>query len=279
MRTFSQAAALCLAALATGCVAYNDPCQVVDRPDDIVGYVGEIVYLDKPNARHANNAIGQLAADGYRHSQDGSSSYPPAVLGVINGGGIRAEGFCGVSHTVVRKGPLSRDAIHQILLFDNLVVTLDLTVQEVVAIFASGAEGLSQEGQPIVSGPGNFLHPSAGTHVGIDCSIPPGTAGPGRITDLSVPGKVLVQGGVVVAPPPDKVRVAITDFNINFGGGTSEFLAGLDRDPTRNVLTGGIDSDIAEAYMHENYGTSDRALLVDPGRVTFANCATPEAPR
>jgi hypothetical protein len=31
--------------------------------------------------------------------------------------------------------------------------------------------------------------------------------------------------------------------------------------------------------MRQNYGDSARALAVDLGRVTFANCATPEAPR
>ena len=42
-----------------GCLAYNDPCQpLVPDPDSVLGYLGEDVYLDKPYARHDNNALG-----------------------------------------------------------------------------------------------------------------------------------------------------------------------------------------------------------------------------
>jgi hypothetical protein len=63
--------ALLAAALAPafGCVAYNDPCQpLVDNPDAIVGFLGEDVLIDRPYARHDNNALGQLAADALRHA-------------------------------------------------------------------------------------------------------------------------------------------------------------------------------------------------------------------
>ncbi len=268
-------------ALVASCVQYNDPCQVVENPDQVLGYLGQDVYLDKPHARHANNAIGQLAADAFLHSMDGDPA-AAAELGVINGGGIRAEGFC-VSRDLVKKGPLTKGALHEILLFDNHVVTLDLTADELVRVFSNAYSGLSQYGQPIGSGPGNFLHVSQGSEVRVDCSVPGTASAPGRLTFLRIGSKVLVGPGAV--PPDAGVRVAITDFLINFGGGTSDVLHGLDVDPDRRPRIGGIDSDIAEQYMAARYAERSPGLVedlaLDGGRVAWETdggvptCASP----
>ncbi len=267
------------AALVASCVEYNDPCQVVEDSDQVLGYLGQDVYLDKPHARHANNAIGQLAADAFLHSQDQGIA---AELGVINGGGIRSEGFC-VTRDLVRKGPLTKGALHEILLFDNHVVTLDLTADELVRVFSDAYSGLSQYGQPIGSGPGNFLHVSEGTEVRVDCAVPGTASPPGRLTFLRIRNKVLVGPGAV--PPDAGVRGAITDFLINFGGGTSDILHGLDVDPDRRPRIGGIDSDIAEQYMAAHYAERSPGLVedlgLDGGRVAWETdggvptCASP----
>ncbi|HEY0094775.1 MAG TPA: 5'-nucleotidase C-terminal domain-containing protein, partial [Archangium sp.] len=143
-------AALLAVALAPGlgCLQYNDPCQpLVDDPESTVGYLAEDVFLDRPYARHDNNALGQLAADAFRHAEDGSKA--PAELGVINGGSLRAEGLC-VTRTVIPRGPLKNGLLHEVLLFENAVVTVNLTEQQLVAMFEHAAAGLYPEGQPIL---------------------------------------------------------------------------------------------------------------------------------
>ncbi|MDQ3265588.1 MAG: 5'-nucleotidase C-terminal domain-containing protein [Myxococcota bacterium] len=261
--------------LGAGCVQYNDPCAVVEDAEEEIGFLAHDVYLDRPFARHTNNALGQLAADAFLRL--GESSLGPPELGLINGGGIRAEGFC-VSRPVLPQGPLLNGALHEILLFDNTVITLDVKVAELVQILVAGVDNLSDATQPIVGGPGNFMHLSLGSSLQLDCSIPGTTPSPGRITELRVGSRVLVQGNAVVADPEALVRVAITDFLINFGAETQEVLQGLDADRSRRPARGGIDSDLAEREMRERHATLGTALTVDPSRIVFTGCAQPSPP-
>lgn len=267
--------ALLAAALAPafGCVAYNDPCQpLVDNPDAIVGYLGEDVLIDRPYARHDNNALGQLAADALRHAEDDSST--PAELGVTNGGSIRAEGLC-TTRTSVRKGALKEGLLYEIFLFENQVVTVDLTEQQLVGMMEHSVAGLSAAGQSITAPPGFFLHLSEGSSLRVDCERPTGQ----RVVALTVNGR---QVSIPARTDPAiRYRVAMSSFILDGGDGYGSILGNAGKDPSRNPVTsrknGGSDVNITAAYMRETYPSEAKSLREAP-RVVFEHCALPPRP-
>ncbi|MBJ6762724.1 5'-nucleotidase C-terminal domain-containing protein [Myxococcaceae bacterium JPH2] len=272
-RPLFTALVLALCAPALGCLAYNDSCTpLVDDPDAVVGYLGEDVFLDKPFARHANNALGQLSADALLHAEDGSSK--PAELGVVNGGSLRAEGLC-VTRSSVRKGPLTDGVLHEIMLFENLVVTVDLTEKQLVDVFENSVGALYSEGQYISSPSGAFLHVSEGTSVRVDCSHTKGQ----RIRELKV-GSRVVQ---IPARTDESIRyrVAMSAFLLGGGDGYGAILGSVGQDPARNPVQarklGGTDVNLTAAYMKEKYPNASQALTEAP-RVVFENCALPVRP-
>jgi 5'-nucleotidase/UDP-sugar diphosphatase len=256
-----------------GCLAYNDPCQpLVADPNAVLGYLGEDVYLDKPYARHDNNALGQLAADSYQHAEDSSSA--PAALGIVNGGSIRAEGLC-ITRTMLPKGPLTDGVLHEVLLFENQVVTVDLTEKELVDMFEHSVEALSPAGQPISSPPGSFLHVSETVTLRVDCEYPRGQ----RVKALKV-------GSTTVPLPPRtdpsiRYRVAMTSFLLDGGDGYGTIFgtAGEDaaRNPVKSRKLGGVDSNIAGSYMQTAYASEARPLR-EAQRILLDNCALPPRP-
>jgi 2',3'-cyclic-nucleotide 2'-phosphodiesterase (5'-nucleotidase family) len=258
-----------------GCLQYNDPCQpLVDDPDSVIGYLASDVFLDKPFARHDNHALGQLAADAFRHAEDGSKA--PAELGVINGGALRAEGLC-VTRTVIPKGPLKNGLLHEVLLFENSVVTVDLTEQQLVAMLEHSVESLSPEGQPIVSPSGAFLHVSAGTSMRVDCSLPKGQ----RVVELRVNDRVV--------PLPARTdstiryRVAMLDFLLQGGDGYGSIFKDAATDLSRNPVKARVedgkatDANLTEAWMRAKHATEAQALRED-ARILFVNCTRPGRP-
>jgi len=268
------AAALALA-LAPGlsCLQYNDPCQpLVDHPEEVVGYLAENVFLDRPYTRHDNNALGEVVADAFRHAEDESSH--PAELGIVNGGSLRAEGLC-VTRTVAPKGPLLNGHLHEILLFENPVVTVDLTEQQLVAMMEHSVGGLFAEGQPIVSPAGAFLHVSEGTSLTVDCTRPRGQ----RLTALKVNTKTVPLPART--DPSIRYRVAMPNYILNGGDGYGAILGNVGKDPARNPVTAlketGTDADITAGYMREKYPTETQPLR-EVGRVLFQNCARPVRP-
>ena len=267
-------AALALA-LAPGlsCLQYNDPCQpLVDHPEEVVGYLAENVFLDRPYTRHDNNALGEVVADAFRHAEDESSH--PAELGIVNGGSLRAEGLC-VTRTVAPKGPLLNGHLHEILLFENPVVTVDLTEQQLVAMMEHSVGGLFAEGQPIVSPAGAFLHVSEGTSLTVDCTRPRGQ----RLTALKVNTKTVPLPART--DPSIRYRVAMPNYILNGGDGYGAILGNVGKDPARNPVTAlketGTDADITAGYMREKYPTETQPLR-EVGRVLFQNCARPVRP-
>jgi 2',3'-cyclic-nucleotide 2'-phosphodiesterase (5'-nucleotidase family) len=265
-------AALLAAALAPvlGCVAYNDPCQpLVEDPEAVVAYLGEDVPLGRNYARHDNHAIAQAAADAFRHVEDDSTAR--AELGIINGGAIRAEGLC-TTRTNVRKGPLKSGLLHEILLFENQVVSVDLTEQQLVAMMEHSVGGLAREGQAITSPPGAFLHISEGSIMRVDCALQRGS----RVTELTVAGRK------VSLPARDdstiRYRVAMSSFVLDGGDGYGDILGNAGKDPTRNPVAsrkhGGSDANIVEAYMKATYASEAQALK-KAERIVFLNCAKP----
>ncbi|NNB93559.1 5'-nucleotidase C-terminal domain-containing protein [Corallococcus exiguus] len=266
-------AALAALALLPGCLAYNDSCTpLVDDPDAVVGYLGEEVQLGSAFTRHDNNALGQLAADAFLHAEDGASK--ATELGIINGGSLRDEGLC-VTRTSLRTGPLTDGVLHEVILFENLVVTVDLTEKQLVDLFEHSVETLALEGQAILSPSGAFLHVSDGTSMRVDCARPAGQ----RVAELRVRGRA------VSIPARDdasiRYRVAMSTFLLSGGDGYGGILGNAGQDPDRNPVTarklGGTDANIAAAYMKSTYPSPVQALKEAP-RIVFANCARPSRP-
>ena len=267
----------CLVFGLSGCIAYNDQCQpLVDNPNEQVAFIarGTEVYLDRPNARHGNNAIGQVAADAFKWVF--SETDRPVDFAVVNGGAIRAEGLC-VTRNILREGPLSNGVMHEIMLFENTVQAVDVSEQEVVEMFEHSVERLFPMGTPIVSPAGLFLQVSKEVTMTVDCMQPVGS----RVTALAINGQAVMRPG----RPLDqrKFRFATSSFIIAGGDGYS-MLAGKGTDPTRNPANaqrfGGIDSNIAAAFMKQSpFNQSlDTGIRVEPTRITFMNCAQPTRP-
>jgi 2',3'-cyclic-nucleotide 2'-phosphodiesterase (5'-nucleotidase family) len=266
-----------LAIVLPGCIAYNDQCQpLVDNPNERVAFVarGTELFLDRPNARHGNNAIGQQAADAFAWVFRETDR--PADFAVVNGGSIRAEGLC-ITRNIVREGPLSNGVLHEIMLFENPVQAVDLSEQEVVQMFEHSAERLFTAPAPIVSPAGSFLQVSKEVAMTIDCSRP----ALDRITALSIGGVAITKPGRSI--DQRKLRMATSSFIIAGGDGYT-MLAGKGTDPSRNPANaqrfGGLDSNIAAAYLKQSeFNQSvESGFRVETGRITFMNCSQPTRP-
>ena len=268
-----------LAALAftSGCVAYNDQCQpLVENPNERVAFVakGTELFLDRANARHGNNAIGQQASDGFVWVF--SESDKPADFGLVNGGSIRAEGLC-ITRNIVGSGPLSNGVLHEIMLFENPVQAIDVSEQEVIAMFEHSAERLFASPAPIVSPAGSFLQVSKEVSMTIDCSRAPLD----RVVALSIGGVPIVKPGRLI--DQRKLRIATSSFIVADGDGYTMF-TGKGTDPTRNPANaqrfGGIDSNIAAAYLKQSAfnATVEAGFKVEPSRVVLMNCSVPTRP-
>ncbi|WP_426752776.1 5'-nucleotidase C-terminal domain-containing protein [Myxococcus sp. Y35] len=272
-RSVFAALAIAVGALHGGCIEYNDACQpLVEDPDAIVGYLGHEVFLDKVFTRHDNNALAQLVADAFLHAEDDSTR--PAQLGVVNGGSLRQEGLC-VTRTSLRKGPLTDGVLHELILFENLVVTVDLTEKELVDMMELSVGALYLEGQSIASPSGAFLHVSEGSSLRVDCSRPRGA----RVRELTVAGRA------VPLPPREdasiRYRVAMNAYILDGGDGYGAVLGNAGKDPDRNPVQarklGGTDANITSAYMKAKHPTPVQALMEEQ-RVVFENCALPARP-
>ena len=269
-----QLALLALALLpGAGCLAYNDQCQpLIADPDTVIGYLGNDVYLDRIYTRHDNHALGQLAASALRHAEDGSKA--PAELGVVNGGSLRAEGLC-VTRASIPKGPFKNGLLHEVLLFENSVVTVDLTEKQLVDMFERSASGLFPANQPIISPTGAFLQVSDGLSLTLDCSRPVGQ----RVVGLKVNERTVALP--VRADSPLRYRVAMSGYLAGGGDGYGGIFKDAATDVSRNPIaaTGTADGrttdvSLTEAYMRTRHGTEDKPLK-EEGRIVFINCARP----
>lgn len=257
--------------LFAGCAEYNTDCTgLVENPDEEIGTLAEDVPLERPWARQANNALGQLAADAMLNAR--TSSGVPTELGVFNSGGIRSEGIC-VARTRLPAGVLTRGELHEVILFSNVVTVLDVTAEEVRAMFEHSVSLLLPAGEPLVppSGSGRFLQVSEGTQLTVDCSRAVGQ----RVTALTIGAR-----DVLTTPDDETFRVAISSFLLGGGDGYS-MLDGLAGDGTRDALQaqefGGTDVRLTAQYLKANHPPSsptNEGLRVQP-RITFVNCAQP----
>ncbi len=264
--------------LGSGCIAYNDQCQpLVENPNERVAFIarGTELFLDRPNARHGNNAIGQQASDAFAWVF--SETDKPADFGVVNGGSIRAEGLC-ITRNIVASGPLSNGVLHEIMLFENPVQAIDVSEQEVLALFEHSVERLFAAPAPIVSPAGSFLQVSKEVALTVDCSRAPLD----RVLSLSIGGQAITKPGRSI--DQRRLRLATSSFIIAGGDGYS-MLAGKGTDPTRNPANaqrfGGIDSNIAAAYLKQSAfnSTVESGFKVEPARVVLMNCSVPTRPQ
>lgn len=262
--------------LLSGCIAYNDQCTpLVDNPNERVTFIasGTELWLDRPNARHANNAIGQQAADAFKWVF--AETDAPVDFAVVNGGSIRAEGLC-ITRNIVKEGPLSNGVLHEIMLFENPVQAVDLSEKEVIDMFEHSVERLFTAPAPIASPAGSFLQVSKEVSLTVDCSRPPLD----RVTSLKINGETLVKPGRDVELK--KFRFASSSFIVGGGDGYS-MLSGKSTDLSRNPKNaqrfGGIDSNIAAAYLKENFNKSvEEGIRIDSTRILFSNCSLPSRP-
>ncbi len=263
--------------LSAGCIAFNEQCEgFIENPKERVGFLAEEVFLDKPNTRHNNNALGHLAADAFVDAFKESSS--PADFGIQNGGGIRGEGLC-VVRNVLPKGPLTNGLLHEIFLFENLVFAVDVGEREVVAMFEHSVSRLlptddAGRNQPVTSPPGQYLHVSSGIQMTVDCKRTP------RVVDLRIGGVAVPLGA-----PRDgkKYRVAASSFLLG-GGDGYQMLAGKASDAASNPAQaqrfGGIDSNLVGDYMKRTYNRDEASgLKLDPNRIKLLNCSIPPRPQ
>lgn len=253
--------------LGAGCVAYNEQCQaLVENPNEKVAAVGAEIWLDRPNARHAPNALGQAVADAFVDVFATSSK--PADFGVLNGGSLRAEGICGTARNIIPANAtgLTNGVLHEILLFENQVSAVDLTEDEVMAVMEHSVERLFQTPNPIVSPAGSFLQLSKEVELVVDCSKPALS----RVTSLKIKGQVVQRPGRVT----QRYRVALSAFLLGGGDGYT-MLAVPGKDPDRSPAQaqkfGGVDSNIAADYLKRTRIADP--LKVDPLRIDMQNCS------
>jgi 5'-nucleotidase / UDP-sugar diphosphatase len=264
-----------LASFASACASYNDQCvALVDNPNERVAFVAKEMWLDKANARHANNALGQAVTDGFVWVFKDSDR--PVDFAVLNGGSLRAEGLC-VSRSILPTGPLTNGVLHEIMLFENQVVAVDLAEQEVADLFEHSVDRLIAAPTPILASPaGQFLQVSQEVSMAVDCSKPVGS----RVTALSIKGQEVQRPGRPLATV--KYRVALSTYLAGGGDGYA-MIAGKNTDPARNPGAaprfGGIDSGITTAFLKQS--TANQTLeqgLQAASRVQFTNCSVPTRP-
>jgi 5'-nucleotidase / UDP-sugar diphosphatase len=270
-----------IAFLSVGCVAFNDDCQaLVDNPNERVAFVakGTELYLDRPNARHANNAIAQSAADAFVwvfNSQPDVTT--PVAFGLINGGAVRDQGAC-VLRSIVREGPITRGVLGEMLPFENPVRVVDLSEQEVFEVLELSVSRLFAAPTPITSPSGAFLQVSKEVSMEVDCA----RMASSRITSLRI-GSQTITRGMLRPFPATRYRVALPGFILAGNDGYSVLMGKGDdasRNPSQAQRFGGIDSRITMAYLLQSdfNKTIENGIKVDVNRIRFVNCSTPARP-
>lgn len=256
---------------ATACVEYNEACTApVDKPREVVAKLKDPVFIDKPNARHANNAFGQAAADAFK-----SAFGEEAQIGVINSGDIRAEGYC-KARTALR-GDIKRADVYEVLLFDNLVYSLEVTEKQLVAALQHSVASLTPAGttpqpQEIAAPPARFLQVSKDVQMTVNCALASGQ----RMTDLKVAGKTI---SLTAPSETTKYKIAMPEFLMLGGDGYAPFKeayadgAGVFRQTPRSEK----EALITETYLFENFAKKNVELVTEQ-RVIMSGCAVPVPP-
>jgi 5'-nucleotidase / UDP-sugar diphosphatase len=169
--------------------------------------IGEaVVDLNAENARTAESNLGNFVADIIRKE-------PGAEAALINGGGLR---------TSIRKGPVTVGAIYSVLPFNNYILSIRLTGQQIKEALEYGVSGIdANEGRfPQVSG--------------MSFTYSPAREAGGRIGAIMIAGQ-----------PIDLSRrytVATNDFLAAGGDGYQVFREAIRQAPDFEIVGGTVKS-------------------------------------
>ena len=203
---------------------------LVRRYGDLSASISDAVIgrIAAPLTRQTNaageSALGAVIADAYlvgaSRTEDGSR---PAQIAFTNPGGIRSDLASTLS--------VSFGQLFNVLPFNNTLVSMDLTGQQIVRL-------LEQQWER-ASGRGVVMSVSQGFGYTWDASAPPGAVGgEGRRV---LPGSVTINGESILAG--QYYRVVTNNFLADGGDGFTVFQQG------KNRQTGEIDSAVVKLYF------------------------------
>ncbi|HEY3452773.1 MAG TPA: 5'-nucleotidase [Myxococcales bacterium] len=240
---------------AAGCPVYNQECSpIVTDPDEVTGWLGGDVQTVKSVVRTRDNPFGQLVAEAYYHAFDSSSASLRPDVGMQNAGSIRSEGVC-VSREVVKKGPVRRSVLREVMPFDNGVVVLKVSHEQLRSVLEHALAGLSPSGS--TSPPGAFMQ-LYGLTVEANCNNPAQTLKAdgtldhegSRVTSITLNKRDGTTEAIPLSPAPSKELTLRLATNSYVGGGGDNFAALKGVDSTE---AGGNDFEIIAAYFKKTY--------------------------
>jgi 2',3'-cyclic-nucleotide 2'-phosphodiesterase (5'-nucleotidase family) len=286
MPTFRQLSVLVFSlSAAAGCVEYNEECsRFMTDPEGIAGYLGGDVTITKTKVRTDDNSVGQLVAEAYYAAFDDQPSQYWPDLAVVNSGAIRFEGVC-ESREILKKGPVKRKVLRDVLPFDNRVVVVSVTHRQLKGILEHGVAGYSA-----IDPKGSFLQ-LAGAEIRVNCSLPSETiASDGtrategqRVVSVAIqhrPCEVAPsdpQCGQTVEipldPPSDTLKVRIaTDSFLQSGGDNFLDFKSVDPNAADTVSAGSFNFEIVARYFQQAYPSTAPLAAEAADRVMLQEC-------
>ena len=203
---------------------------LVRRYGDLSATISDVVIgrIASPLDRQTNNAgestLGAVIADAYlagaAHTEGANR---PAQIAFTNPGGIRSDLASSLS--------VSFGQLFSVLPFNNTLISMDLTGQQIVRLLEQQWERRS--------GRGVVLSVSAGFNYSWDSASPAGVSrGEGRRV---VPGSLTLNGKPML--PEQYYRVVTNNFLADGGDGFTVFQLG------KNRQTGDLDSSVVKLYF------------------------------
>ncbi|MBI5544727.1 MAG: 5'-nucleotidase C-terminal domain-containing protein [Deltaproteobacteria bacterium] len=261
MAALNRIVALAAVALlcASGCPVYNEECSpMVERPDEITGWLSGDVLTIKSETRSKENALGQLVGEAYFHAFDGREASLLPDLGFENGGSIRSEGVC-ESREIVKKGAVKRKVLREVLPFDDEVVVVSITHRQLKNMLEHAIASLTPAGNANPSGA--FLHVYGGT-ISANCNRPAETLKSDgtrdlegqRITSITLIRRTGESYPIPLNPVSDTetVRVAVNSYMLA-GGDNFVDLKNLDPTKSKKLSAGGFNFEIIAQYFKTAY--------------------------
>lgn len=255
VRLLALGAALLLGA---GCPVYNQECSpIVTDPDVVTGWLAGDVQTVKSVVRTQDNPFGQLVAEAYYHAFDTSSPALRPDVGMQNAGSIRSEGVC-VSREVVKKGPVRRSVLREVMPFDNGVVVLTVTHHQLKQILEHSIASLTPTGSTSPAGAFMQLY---GITVEADCNnqselldadgtiAREGT----RVTSITLHKRDGTDEALSLSAVDWDERTVRLATNSYIGGGGDNFYAFKNADRKDMLEAGGNDFEIIAAYFMKTY--------------------------
>jgi 2',3'-cyclic-nucleotide 2'-phosphodiesterase (5'-nucleotidase family) len=248
--------------LSLRCLAYNQECApFVPNPDTVTGFLDQDVKTTKPEVRTKNNAIGQLVAEAYYRAFDREPLKDRPDLGLENAGAIRAEGICELRE-VLKKGPVKRKHLREVLPFDDTIVNVKVTHRQLKGILEHAVAAFIASGQANPSGAFLQIH---GGEVDVDCSQQAETIRSDgtrdregkRVTRISIGRRDGSRVEVPLNPPSDTatVRVAINSFLLKGGDNFVDFRA-VGADSSDNLSAGTFNFEAVASHFLASYPSS-----------------------